>query len=160
MEDIGNLLEALKRSPELLKGFIQAIPEDRLDLRRGDGFWTIGEHLTHLAEVQPMLLNRLERFMTEDHPVFVPYIPPGGEDKSAKPPRMATASALDQFAHHREKQLVLLAGADGAVWKRTGTHPEFREYSLHILIRHALLHDFWHMYRMEELWLVKDAHLV
>ena len=159
MEDIQNLLEALKGAPAILKGLIQNIPEERLDVRRGDGFWTIAEHLSHLAEVQPMLLKRIERFMNENHPVFVPYIPPGGEDGPQTPARMDTASALDQFARYREKQLALIEGVDDATMSKTATHPEYEAYTLHILIRHALLHDFWHMYRMEELWLVKDAHL-
>jgi len=27
------------------------------------------------------------------------------------------------------------------------------------LERHILMHDHWHMYRMEELWLTRDAYL-
>ncbi len=159
MRDIQHLLEALRQTPPILSSFVQTIPEGKLDLRRGEGFWTVGEHVSHLAQVQPMLLKRFERFINEDHPEFVPYIPGTGKDEPATPPRMSMASALDQFALYRDKQLLLLESADEITLKRTATHPEYEAYSLYILTRHVLMHDYWHMYRMEELWLTKDAYL-
>ncbi len=159
MKDIPDLLESLRRTPRILSEFTQAIPEDKLDVRRGEGFWTVTEHVSHLAQVQPMLLERFERFINEDHPEFVPYIPGGAKREPNTPPPMSTASALDQFARHRDKQLLLLESTDEAAWKKTATHPEYDTYSLYILTRHVLMHDYWHMYRMEELWLTRDAYL-
>jgi uncharacterized damage-inducible protein DinB len=159
MQDIPDLLEALRRSPKILAQFVQSIPENRLDLRRGAGFWTVAEHFSHLAQVQPMLLQRIERFATEDNPEFIPYLPPGGKVEDDTPPRMAIEAALDQFAHYRTRQLQMLENADDATWKKSGTHPEYEQYSLYLLTRHILMHDHWHMYRMEELWLTRDAYL-
>ena len=159
MHDITDLLDTLSRSPKILAQFVRSIPEHKLDLRRGEGFWTIAEHVSHLAQVQPMLLQRFERFMDEVHPEFVPYIPGGDKEESDTPPRMNMESALEQFASYRTRQIQLLERVDDATWKKTATHPEYEEYSLYILTRHALMHDHWHMYRMEELWLTKDAYL-
>jgi len=159
VQDIPDLLEALRRTPKILSQFLQAIPESKLNLRRGEGFWTVAEHVSHLAQVQPMLLKRFERFLNEDHPEFVPYIPGSANEEPDTPPRMSTESALDQFARTRDKQLHLLESADDSTWKRTATHPEYEAYSLTILTRHVLMHDYWHMYRMEELWLTRDAYL-
>jgi len=142
-----------------LSEFVKTIPEGKLDLRRGTGFWTVAEHVSHLAQVQPMLLERFQRFVNEDHPVFVPYIPGDGESESETPPRLDISVALDHFSHYRNKQLALLETADDIMWQKTATHPEYEHYSLHILIRHTLMHDYWHMYRMEELWLARDAYL-
>ena len=157
MEKETDILDGLKRAPRVLSEMVQSIPADRLDLRRGKGFWTIAEHVSHLAEVQVMGLDRFQRFMQEDHPVFVPYIPPA--DGLATPRRLEMAAALDQFSRYREKQLRLLAGADPAAWQKSATHPEYECYTLFIFARHVLMHDYWHMYRMEELWLTKDGHL-
>ena len=159
MNDIRDLLDALRRTPKILFEFVKTIPQDKLDLRRGDGFWTVAEHVSHLAQVQPMMLHRFERFMNEEHPEFVPYIPGKADEEPDTPPRMDTASALDQFAEYRDKQLLLLDSADDILWKRTATHPEYEAYSLYILTRHLLMHDHWHMFRMEELWLTRDAYL-
>jgi DinB superfamily len=159
MRDIPDLLDGLKRTPRILSRFVQTIPESRLDLRRGDGFWTVAEHVSHLVQVQPMLLQRMERFMDEDHPEFVPFLPGKTEEESDTPPRMSMESAFDQFVRYRAMQLRLLERADAITWDKAGTHPEYELYSLYILTRHVLMHDHWHMYRMEELWLTRDAYL-
>lgn len=159
MEDLGKLLDGLRQTPEILAEFVKTIPEGKLDLRRGDGFWTVAEHVSHLAQVQPMLLARFERFMNEEHPEFKPYIPGKNEEETVALPRMSMREALDQFTEYRDRQLVLLEKTDDITWKRTATHPEYESYSLYILTRHVLMHDYWHMYRMEELWLTKDSYL-
>ena len=158
MKDIPDLLDGLGRSDHILSEFVKTIPVAKMNLRRGDGFWTIAEHVSHLAQVQPMLLERLQRFMDEDRPEFVPYVP-GSDGAEARSPQMEQKIALESFAHHREKQLALLEKADQADWQKIAIHPGFELYSLYILVRHILMHDHWHMYRMEELWLTRDAYL-
>ena len=159
MQDIPDLLEGLRRTPRVLAEFVKAIPEDRLDVRRGEGFWTIAEHVSHLAQVQPVILERFKRFLREDHPAFVPYIPGNGRTETVTPPRMGMAAALEQFGRLRKEELAMLEGVNGMAWQKIGTHPEYEHYSLHILARHALMHDYWHMYRVEQLWLTRDAYL-
>lgn len=159
MVDIADLLEGLRRTPHVLSAFVRSIPADKFDLRRGEGFWTIAEHASHLAQVQPMLLERFQRFLAEDHPEFVPYIPGDDKDEPVTPARMDMETALEQFAHLRRKMTALLESADDIAWQRTGTHPEYELYSLYLLARHVLMHDYWHMYRIEELWLTRDAYL-
>jgi uncharacterized damage-inducible protein DinB len=159
MQDIQDLLEGLRRTPNILSEFVKTIPEGKMDLRRGEGFWTVAEHVSHLAQAQPILLDRFQRFMNEDHPEFVPYIPGNGKDEPDTPFRMNMTSALEQFAQYRNKQLELLESANDIIWRRTATHPEYENYSLYILTRHTLMHDYWHMYRIEELWLTRDAYL-
>ncbi|MBU1565435.1 MAG: DinB family protein [Proteobacteria bacterium] len=157
MQDIRDLLEGLKRTPGILSSFVKSIPESRMDLRRGEGFWTIAEHVSHLAEVQPMLLERFQRFLNEDHPQFIPFNP--GKDEPVTPVCMSPTAALLQFEQYRKKQLMLLENAGTQIWQRTATHPEYDQYSFYILARHVLMHDYWHMYRIEELWLTRDGYL-
>jgi hypothetical protein len=106
-----------------------------------------------------MLLERLQRFRDQPHPVFAPYIPGVGEDEPATPEVMPPAEALEQFARYRTPQVDLLAEAAPDLWQKTGDHPEYTQYTLYILSRHTLMHDHWHMYRMEELWLTRDDYL-
>lgn len=159
MQDIPDLLDGLRRSPRILSEFVENIPENKLDERRGTGFWTIAEHVSHLAQVQPMLFDRFDRFMNEDLPEFIPYLPDDGEDEADTPERMNIFSAHEQFAQYRNKQLMLLENTSDVIWHKTAKHPEYEQYSLYILTRHTLMHDHWHMYRMEELWLTKDVYL-
>jgi uncharacterized damage-inducible protein DinB len=159
MQDVRDLLEGLSRTHAILSEFAKTIPEARLDVRRGQGCWTIAEHVSHLAEVQPMLLDRFQRFINEDRPEFVPYVPGDDEDAPNTPARMNMTVALEQFARYRNEQLTLLGSADDSTWQKTAIHPEYEIYSFYILVRHTLMHDYWHMYRIEELWLTRDAYL-
>jgi len=159
MQDKQALLDSLAQAVTILTEFVATIPADKLDVRRGEGFWTINEHVSHLADVQPMLLERLQRFEAEEAPEFVPFIPDDDDAADSGPPNMPTAAALDQFADVRRQQLDLLKAADDLTWQKTATHPEYAQYSFYILVRHILMHDHWHMYRMEELWLTNDEFL-
>lgn len=159
MQDKLDILAGLRSTPRIFNAMVQTIPAGNLTVRRGEGFWTIAEHVSHLAEVQPMLLARFRRFVDEEHPQFVPFIPGKVDEKPVAPACMDVAPALLQFAEYREKQLILLENAGDDIWQRTATHPEYDAYSFYLLARHVLMHDYWHMYRIEELWLTRDAYL-
>ena len=158
MQDRIDILDGLRRSGRILEAFVGTIPTEHLNRIRGDGFWTVAEHISHLAQVQPMLLERVLRFMREDQPAFTPYIP-GENEADDRPPAVEMPAALEAFNRCREKQVALLETADDLTWQKAGSHPEYTLYSLYILARHILMHDHWHMYRMEELWLTQDEYL-
>lgn len=158
MKDIPHIIDTLARTAPILEQLVASIPEDLLHRRRRDGFWTIAEHVNHLAEVQPMLAGRIRRFIGDASPAFVPYIPAEDEAPLGTPSKdMPTAIA--DFTTGRDEQITLLTGATSADWQKTATHPEYTNYTLYILARHILMHDHWHMYRMEELWLTRDEYL-
>ena len=85
MKDNMDLLDGLNRAPKVLTAFVSTISEEKMDRRRGDDFWTIAEHVSHLAQVQPMLMERIRRFLDEDRPEFVPYIPGEEEQEPDRP---------------------------------------------------------------------------
>lgn len=156
--DIPAILRGLEDSHAILSAFVASIPEDALLAKRGEGFWSIAEHVAHLAEVQPMGLGRIERMLDEDTPEFVPYFPDEDESQEVAPlPTMALA--LADFKAGRDAMMARLAGVTDADWLRLAVHPEYTQYGLHIFVRHILMHDHWHMYRMEELWLTRDKYL-
>ena len=158
MQDIPVLIQGLERSPHILAQFVNSITEEKLHQRRGDGFWTVAQHVSHLAQVQPMLQERLQRFVDEERPSFVPFVPADGETEE-RPADLETTDALYAFERCRREQITVLGRAEEADWQKTGSHPEYERYSLYILVRHILMHDFWHMYRIEEIWLTRDIYL-
>ena len=158
MPDRIDILDGLRRSGRILEAFVRTIPAEHLGRIRDEGCWSIAEHVSHLAQVQPMLLERILRFMREDLPAFTPYIP-GASEVEERPPVVEMTAAFEAFNQYRAKQVDLLESADDITWQKTGRHPEYAQYSLYILVRHILMHDHWHMYRMEELWLTRDAYL-
>lgn len=153
------IAKGLGQTGIILSDFVNSMPEEDLERRRGDGFWTVADHARHLADVQPMLFERLRLFSEEEKPVFKPYIPSGDEVRPAEPIQFDLDVILEKFDTWREKQIELLKSLPDAVWERSAQHPEYTRYTPYILARHILMHDHWHMYRMEELWLTRDDYL-
>ena len=157
-KEIEAILRSLSDSITIFEGFLRLIPADAREEKRGKKFWSIHEHADHLADVQPMIMGRLQRILDEDMPEFIPFIPDQDEEVEIKPLR-TVEEIIEQFTAKRNEQLELLQNAGKEDWTRMAIHPEYDQYGLFILARHILMHDHWHMYRMEELWLTKDAYL-
>lgn len=155
---IQTIIQNLENSPAILKDLISKIPEEGLKLRRIPGKWSIHEHACHLADVQPMLYNRFVVFKKESAPVFKPFLP-GTTVSDAHLIETDLGKAMDNFDQERKKQLDLFRTFKPNDWYREATHPEYQQYTPEILLRHLLMHDHFHMYRIEELWLTKDAFL-
>lgn len=155
-----SLIDSLRAAPDVLEELIEAIPEERLDLERRPHFWTIRKHLLHLSEVQPMLYRRIEQFRDDERPNFAPYIPSGGVTAEAPPPiAPSVPAAIEELRRWRGRQLELIETLPAAAWEKRAVHPEFELYTAAILVRHISMHDYWHMYRIEELWITKDDYL-
>ncbi|WP_338666988.1 DinB family protein [Pseudodesulfovibrio methanolicus] len=157
-QTVKAILQALEGSMTIFPNLVRSIPADALDIKRGEGFWTLHEHAAHLADVQPMGLERMRRILTEDVPEFMPFIP-AQEEAAEVPPLPSVEKIIADFTAARGQQLKMLKKASPDDWKRTAIHPEYEQYGLFIFVRHILMHDHWHMYRMEELWLTRDDYL-
>lgn len=151
------LLNSLKSAPEIISNYISAIPEKERNHRRRDDFWTIREHLIHLIEAQNILYERILRFKNEPDPVIKPYFPENDEINVDL--NHSIHDLLDKFRAIRKKQADLLESLDESDFEKKGVHDEYFKYDLGIIMNHILFHDYWHMYRIEELWLTKDNYL-
>jgi hypothetical protein len=91
--------------------------------------------------------------------VITVYNPPEEEEDESERPIEIIQDLLEEFKGLRQKQIDELAGLPQEVFDREAEHPEFEYYTLAVLTRHIAIHDQWHMYRMEELALLRDAYL-
>lgn len=146
-------LIGLSNNKAILRQFVSVIGENDIHRRIKD-FWTIYEHIDHLVLTQKILLGRIEQFIVEEYPIIKPYIP---EDKPTVGDAKKSAKELvEEFIQLRNLQIGLIKKAKRSVWQKEGEHPEYSKYSFEILIRHILLHDSVHMWRIEELWIEKE----
>ena len=159
MKEIESLLFSLSAAPAVATQFVRSIPETDLEVERLPGAWTIHQHISHLAHVQGMLLRRLERFKQEERPVISPYQPAAAGDSSPREPILGINDALDEFSFRRSRQIAVAESMPDEYWDREGEHPEYKRYTARILLRHILMHDYWHLYRVEELWLARDEYV-
>lgn len=159
MKEIESLLFSLSAAPTVAAEFVRSIPESALEAVRAPGAWSIHQHISHLAHVQGMLLRRLERFKQEERPVISPYQPAKEGESSPAEPLLGITEALDELAFRRGRQIAVAESMPDDYWDREGEHPEYTRYTARILLRHILMHDYWHLYRVEELWLARDEYV-
>jgi uncharacterized damage-inducible protein DinB len=160
MEDLTHILTGLRQSAPIFSALLAEIPTDMHKIRRIPGKWSIHEQACHLADVQPMLLQRMERFAKEDAFTIQPYLP-GDTVSDEHLIGMNLDAALEQFRLVRAAQLALIESipTDSDYWRKTAIHPQYTQYTPLILLRHTLLHDHFHLYRIEELWLTEAGYL-
>jgi hypothetical protein len=148
-----NLIMGISNNKTILKQFISCMKQDEVNYRIKN-YWTIYENMDHLIVTQKMLLGRIQQFIVEEKPVMKPYIL---EDKPEVTDYKKTINELvNEFIKLRDMQISLIKKANGKIWKKEGVHPEYKKYNFEILIRHLYLHDSFHMWRMEELWIEND----
>jgi len=150
------MFKELELSKAVLRQFLSVMTEAEVHRRIHD-YWTIAEHLSHLVESQSITLRRIGIILAEDTPRLVPFTPDGS---ALQKRQETTEELLDTFCRTRDDQLRLLKRAKAIDWAKTVTHPEYTKYSLEILVRHTLLHDHFHMARMEQLWIMKEEYIL
>jgi uncharacterized damage-inducible protein DinB len=153
-----NILSTLAKTPSLLEELLSDIPTELYKVQRIPDKWTIHEHACHICEVDDLMMNRLDIFLTEDQPQIKPYFP----DKEK--PLMALIDQnlpekLDYFSHSRQKLMELFNHLPAELWTKEASHPEYNLYTPYIMLRHLMMHDHLHLYRIEELGFTKEEFL-
>jgi uncharacterized damage-inducible protein DinB len=149
MRTPSEVITQLARGPETLDALVVDVPTADLKRRPRPGKWSAHEHACHLALVEPLWAERLERILIEDVPTIVSYEP----DADEPPDRLLSMdleAALNSYAHARKAFLRRLEALTPAEWARGAVNTAHARYSLFLMCRHAALHDMLHVYRVEE----------
>ncbi len=158
MSENDRIINCLEQSPFILQELIRKVPKAILKEHRRIGKWSIHENACHLAQAEDMILNRFRIFKKEDRPHFKPYLP----DKIVETRElidMNLQTELSRYELLRSELVNLVLTFRKKDWQKSASHPEYKVYNPIILLRHTLMHDHFHMYRIEELWLTKDEYL-
>lgn len=156
---IEQKMEVLEKAPDFLEELIEKIPEKRLKIRRKPGKWSIHEHACHLSDSQKMILDRFQTFKEVKNPEFTPFIPGTDDTPDDHLSNMDLQKALRDFRTDRNNMLKLLDTFTEDDWQNQASHPEYEKYNPKLFLRHVMLHDQFHMYRIEQLWLTRDEYL-
>ena len=149
-------MNTFRNLPEIIESYISRIPENEFDVRRSNDAWTIREHIYHIVDVQKMLLERMRTLKKSPEPVIEPYFPEKETDLSHKYKDMH--AAFIAYRALRKEQRRLIRGCKKDDFLRNAVHKEYKQYSIPIIVRHMIFHEFWHMHRIEEIWLTKDEY--
>jgi hypothetical protein len=153
---IDRLLATLAHNPRFIVELIKAFPPNRLQQRPAPRKWSAHEHACHLAVVHQVMVDRLERMLKEDCPVFRPYLPEKDQDDEALF-KLDIDTCLDSYVRERDALVTRLRALTPEQWARPARHPEYNAYSIYIMYRHIAMHDLLHGYRIEELLLAPQA---
>ena len=154
-ETVDAVIEALERAPNVVIPLVRQAPADTLMRRPSLRKWSIHEHACHLAEVHPLMLQRLTMMLSDPDP-FIRSYDPGRDDPDDRLLRLDLGDAMRRYARDRAALVAQLRPLTDSEWQKTARHDEYNSYSVFTMFRHLALHDFFHAYRIEELLLTRD----
>ena len=150
-----NEIETLKQLPKIIENFVKNIPNGKLDVKRNESSWTIREHLNHIIQVQKMFMERIRKIKIEKKPVIEPFFP---DNDNLEIKNVEMKELFKIYKNYRKKQIKEIKNCTKKEFNKKAEHGEYTEYSIPILIRHIIFHEFWHMYRIEEILYIKDEY--
>jgi len=144
----NDIIEQLARGPEVLDALLETVPTADLKRRPHPAKWSAHEHACHVAVMEPMWRERLERILSEDAPRIVSY-----EPQDDDPDRLLNVDLQESMRLFRSQRAALVAtlrALPASAWNRAASHTSHARYSLFLMCRHIAMHDLLHGYRIEE----------
>ena len=149
------LLNALSGTPDVLEGFLKSMPDENplWDFRPYPERFTLREVVAHLADWEPIFLERMARIRNETEPVLLSY----DEGQFALDNDYAHQSPqanLIRFREGRERMFVFLGTVQPGDWERSGLFnpPDSIIVSLESWVVQVLGHDGYHTQQVAQ-WL-------
>ena len=136
--------EALSATPGIITRFCKGIPEHIADQNQGPDYFTLREVLAHLADWEPIWLERIQRIVQEDSPV----LPNIDEGEMAELNRYATTPvevSLEKFATGRAALTAYLTSLPTDAFERSGIRPEVGTITVKDIATLVLAHDTYHI---------------
>jgi uncharacterized damage-inducible protein DinB len=154
-----DFIKVLELNKNLLTQLIESMTETEINNKIKD-YWTIYEHLVHLVQSQKVFTDRIKIFENDDNPIMIPSGPEKDGSKNATEKQKNIKELLKEFCELRNEQIEYIKVSGEKILNKNGLHKEYKKYSFEILIRHYILHDYFHMCRMEELWIKKEEYIL
>jgi hypothetical protein len=121
MSELAELLERLRRGPEVVAVAVTGAAGAELDFVPAPGKWSVRQILCHLADSEIVGADRFRRVIAEDNPTMIAY----DQDAWAKNldyGRRKISQALETMRHLRAENHELLKSLPEAAFERKGTH--------------------------------------
>jgi len=144
----------LTRVETQLRDFLDAalygVPEEAILEQAVPGKWSALENLAHLARYHEILLERIERILSEKNPSFSRYR--AEEDPHWEAWRtLSYKEVAAKLASLREMLVSRLKPLSDGDYQSTGIHPKFGEMTLSLWLEFFLVHEAHHLYTVLQL---------
>lgn len=148
--DIETLLNALAETPRLLKELITEIDSELYKKKIIKDKWSIHEHATHVAVGDIYgFQKRLIDFRQETKPTFEPLS--GDNFDQDFFIKLDLNKSINDFFEIRLRTIELAKEFNKNDWNKLAIHPEYKTYTPYIMLRHLLMHDHNHLYKIEDM---------
>src|SRR5215467_7601300 len=144
----------LQRCENQLRGFLEealhGVTVEAILQPPPSGKWSANEHLAHLARYHEVFLDRVNRILKEDNPVFTRYR--AEEDPQwERWRRLAYKEIVAELAAGREKLITRLKALSDSDYERIGVHSKFGAMPLALWLEFFLVHEAHHLYTVLQL---------
>ncbi len=140
-----DLLDALKATPDTLKGLLKGIAQEQAgSARGGDENWSIVEIICHLRDAEERGIERTRLMRDQDSPLLAAF----DQEKWALERNYASAqleAALTAFLQFRAVFIQELAALSSEDWERPGMHEELGRITISAYVLHLVSHDSIHL---------------
>jgi len=143
MSEIEELLERLRRGPEVVAAVLTGAAGSEVDFQPAPADWSIRQIVAHLSDSEVAATFRLRRLLAEDNPTLEAY------DQDAWAAlldygRRKPSQSLETFRRLRQENYELLRGLAAESFNRTGNHTERGVISLLDLVKLIAAHPETH----------------
>lgn len=147
---IESILKALEETPRLLKELISEIDPKLYKLEVIKRKWSIHENATHIAVSDIYgFQKRLKDFKNQEKPIIEPLS--GDNFDKDFFLKLNLKKSIDDFYEIRQNTIVLAKEFNQNDWNKLAVHPEYKTYTPYIMLRHLLMHDHSHLYKIEDM---------
>jgi hypothetical protein len=91
----------------------------------------------------------VKNFKNQDKPIIAPFS--GDDYKPSFFLEIDLMQAIDDFFAIRAETLKQARALTLTDWDKTAIHPEYKIYTPYVLLRHLLMHDHSHLYKIEDM---------
>ena len=145
MYDLNHeLIDALKSTPETLKGLLSQVSVAQVkSAKGGDENWSVVEVVCHLRDAEEISFQRMQAMCDQDHPKITGY----DQEALAREQNYNQTSlhvALNAFIGFRERHIAALSALSSEEWERSGEHNEFGRITIFAHTLHKVSHDAIH----------------
>ena len=155
---LNYILLALEGTPDVLESLLNAFAYDDpvWDLRPNPDRFTLREILAHLADWEPIFLERITRMRDEDTP-HLPDVDEGQLAVARDYAHVDAPASLMRFRQGRAQLLPVLRALPVEAWERPGFRERIGPLTLENLVVLILGHDGYHTRQIAQ-WLAACHH--
>ena len=148
--EIKTILNALTETPRLLKELISEIDPELYKEEIIKDKWSIHENAPHIAVGDIYgFQKRLKDFKENKEPIFEPLSGDNFNENFFL--ELNLKKTLTGFFEIRQRTIDLAKEFKSTDWNKQAVHPEYKTYTPYIMLRHLLMHDHNHLYKIEDM---------